>query len=113
LGLHLDIGHANLLVPYNTTEEILARYGNRLKHVHLHDNKGGHADLHLPLGAGTVDLPRALRALQLCRFDGTITLEVFTADRHYLAYSRDVLRRLWDELHDPNLVPQTAAALTH
>jgi sugar phosphate isomerase/epimerase len=113
LGLHLDIGHANLLVPYNTTEEILARYGNRLKHVHLHDNKGGHADLHLPLGAGNVDLPRALRALQKSRFDGTITLEVFTPDRHYLAYSRDMLRRLWDELSDPKLVPQPVAALSH
>jgi sugar phosphate isomerase/epimerase len=113
LGLHLDIGHANLMVPYNTTEEILARYGNRLKHVHLHDNKGGHADLHLPLGAGNVDVPRALHALQRCRFDSTITLEVFTPDRHYLAYSRDILRRLWDQLHEPKVVPQTAAALSH
>jgi len=97
LGLHLDIGHANLLVPFNTTEEILNAYGPRLRHVHLHDNKGGHADLHLPLGAGTLDLPRVIGALKRCGYDGTITLEVFTPDRHYLAYSRDVLRRLWDE----------------
>lgn len=97
LGLHLDIGHANLEVPHNTTEEILAAYGSRLRHVHLHDNKGGIADLHLPLGAGTLDLPRALRALKRSGYDGTITLEVFTRDRHYLAYSRDVLRRMWDE----------------
>ena len=96
LGLHLDIGHANLLVPYNTTEEILAAYGSRLRHVHLHDNKGGHADLHLPLGAGSVDLHRAIRCLQSCGYNGTITLEVFTPDRHYLAYSRDELRRIWD-----------------
>jgi sugar phosphate isomerase/epimerase len=27
LGLHLDIGHANLIVPHNTTREILAAYG--------------------------------------------------------------------------------------
>ncbi len=53
LGLHLDIGHANLQVPHNTTDEILAAYGKRLRHVHLHDNKGGSADLHLPLGTGT------------------------------------------------------------
>jgi sugar phosphate isomerase/epimerase len=97
LGLHLDIGHANLLVSHNTTEEILTAYGTRLRHVHLHDNKGGHADLHLPLGAGTVDVSAAVRALKKCGYDGTITLEVFTPDRHYLAYSRDVLRRLWDE----------------
>src|SRR5205823_2827098 len=49
LGLHLDIGHANLMVESNTTESILHKYGTRLRHVHLHDNKGGAADLHLPL----------------------------------------------------------------
>jgi sugar phosphate isomerase/epimerase len=98
LGLHLDIGHANLVVPQNTTEEILDAYGNRLKHVHLHDNKGGHADLHLPLGTGTVDLHRALSSVQKTGYDGTITLEVFTPDRHHLGYSRDVLRSTWNEL---------------
>jgi sugar phosphate isomerase/epimerase len=97
LGLHLDIGHANLQVPFNTAEEILQAYGSRLHHVHLHDNKGGHADLHLALGCGTLDLRRAIRALQGAGYDGTITLEVFAPDRHYLAYSREVLRRVWDE----------------
>jgi sugar phosphate isomerase/epimerase len=97
LGLHLDIGHANLLVPYNTTDEILAAYGTRLRHVHVHDNKGGHADLHLPLGSGNIDWRHAITSLRRCGYNGTITLEVFTPDRHYLAYSRDVLRRLWDE----------------
>lgn len=98
LGLHLDIGHANLLVPFNTTEEILAAFGTRLRHVHLHDNKGGYADLHLPLGTGTLDLRRNIGALRKCGYDGTITLEVFSEDRHYLSYSRDVLRRIWNEL---------------
>jgi sugar phosphate isomerase/epimerase len=97
LGLHLDIGHANLLVPHNTTREILNAHGSRLKHVHLHDNKGGHADLHLPLGAGTLDVKAEVGVLQDSGFDATITLEVFTPDRHYLRYSRDVLRRMWDE----------------
>lgn len=97
LGLHLDIGHANLQVPHNTTREILEAHGTRLRHVHLHDNKGGHADLHLPLGSGTVDVRDSVRALQTCGYDGTITLEVFSPDRHYLEYSRDVLRRAWQE----------------
>ncbi len=97
LGLHLDIGHANLLVPESTVDELLAAYGTRLRHVHLHDNKGGAADLHLPLGTGSVDVRRAVRALQACRYDGTITLEVFTPDRHHLAYSRDLLQRIWAE----------------
>jgi sugar phosphate isomerase/epimerase len=108
LGLHLDIGHANLIVPHNTTREILAAYGDRLRHVHLHDNKGGHADLHLPLGAGTLDVKGEVGALQDSGFDSTITLEVFTPDRHFLRYSRDVLRRLWDD-RATTLRPVTAA----
>jgi sugar phosphate isomerase/epimerase len=97
LGLHLDVGHANLQVAQNTTREILEAYGRRLRHAHLHDNKGGHADLHLPLGTGTVDLRDSVRALQSCGYDGTITLEVFSPDRHYLQYSRDLLRQTWEE----------------
>jgi sugar phosphate isomerase/epimerase len=97
LGLHLDIGHANLLVPHNTTSEILEAFGVRLRHVHLHDNKGGYADLHLPLGTGNLDLRETIGALKKCGYDGTVTLEVFSEDRHYLEYSRDVLRRLWNE----------------
>jgi sugar phosphate isomerase/epimerase len=96
LGLHLDIGHANLMVEKNTTEEILTAYGTRLRHVHLHDNKGGNLDLHLALGSGTIDISRQIRALKQAGYDGTITLEVFAPDRHFLAYSRDTLRRLWD-----------------
>jgi sugar phosphate isomerase/epimerase len=98
VGLHLDIGHTNLMVPFNTAEEILAAYGDRLCHVHLHDNKGGSADLHMPLGSGNVDVPRAIRALQRCRYNDTITLEVFTPDKNHLVYSRDVLRRVWTEV---------------
>ncbi len=101
LGLHLDIGHANLIVPHNTTGEILGAYGSRLHHVHLHDNKGGHADLHLPLGSGNVPLEQSIRALQGAGYDGTITLEVFTPDKFYLSHSRDVLRATWNSLSWP------------
>lgn len=97
LGLHLDIGHANLDVPENTTEAILERYGDRLRHVHIHDNKGGHQDLHLPLGAGTMDVARTVRALKKSGYDDLITLEVFTPDTHFLTYSAEVLRKLWAE----------------
>lgn len=98
LGLHLDIGHSNLMGPHNTAAEIVGKYGKRLKHVHLHDNKGGSADLHLPLGTGTLDVTSELRMLKQSGYDGTITLEVFSPDRHYLTYSRDVLRSIWDQV---------------
>lgn len=97
LGMHLDIGHANLLLNENSTDELIAAFGNRLRHVHLHDNKGGAADLHLPLGAGNIDLRRHVRTLKASGYDGTITLEVFSSEPCYVAHSRDLLRRLWDE----------------
>lgn len=97
IGLHLDVGHANLLTPKLTTGELLQAYGPRLKHVHMHDNKGGSADLHLPLGSGNIDTRQQVRELQAHGYDGTITLEVFTSDKRYLAYSRDLLRATWDE----------------
>jgi sugar phosphate isomerase/epimerase len=97
LGLHLDVGHTELMVNRNTAGEILEAFGHRLRHVHLHDNKGGSGDLHLPLGAGTIDVPSCLRMIRATGYDGTITLEVFTPDREYLRYSAAKLRRLWEE----------------
>jgi sugar phosphate isomerase/epimerase len=97
VGLHLDFGHSNLLVPRNTAGEMLERYGARLRHVHVHDNKGGAEDLHLPLGTGNLDLKSVVHELHKCAYDGTITLEVFTPDRHFLKYSAEVLRRCWND----------------
>jgi sugar phosphate isomerase/epimerase len=98
LALHLDIGHCNLQVPMNTAADIIMAYGPRIRHVHIHDNKGGYADLHLPLGAGNLDYHAPLQALQGWGYDSTITLEVFSEDHHYLGYSRDILRSTWDRL---------------
>ena len=95
VGLHLDIGHSNLSVAHNTAPELIARFAGRLAHVHLHDNRGGHADLHLALGMGDVDVAGHVRTLRASGYDGTITLEVFARDRHYLGYSRDRLREMW------------------
>lgn len=97
LGLHLDIGHCHLQTEVNTADEILQRYGSRLKHVHMHDNKGGWGDLHLPLGCGSLDSRYYVHALRRLGYDGTITLEVFTHDAHYLTYSRDKIRAWWQE----------------
>jgi sugar phosphate isomerase/epimerase len=98
LGLHLDIGHSNLRVETNTSAEVLAAYGDRLKHVHLHDNRGGTADLHLPLGAGEIDVVEQVLRLKRADYDDTIALEVFTPDRHYFDYSVQVLRETWDRV---------------
>jgi len=101
IGLHLDYGHANLEVEEHTAPSLLKTFGGRLKHVHMHDNKGGVKDLHMPLGTGTIDYRYQVECLKGCGYDGTITLEVFADDPHYLGYSRDVLRALWSEAPAP------------
>lgn len=93
LGFHLDAGHANLSPEGgNKTGEFLRRYGKRLRHVHISDNRGRHDD-HLPLGVGTVDWPAIARLLKARRYRGTITLEVFTQDPEYLTASLAKARR--------------------
>jgi sugar phosphate isomerase/epimerase len=108
VGLHLDIGHCNLLVPANTAVEIINAYGQRVRHVHLHDNNGGAADLHLPLGTGSLDYAVALKALQTVGYDATITLEVFSEDHFYLGYSRDILKKAWQSLKEATARPVVA-----
>jgi sugar phosphate isomerase/epimerase len=94
LGFHLDVGHAN--VGGDRLEGMLNRLGSRLAHVHLSDN-GGRSDDHLPLGAGTVNWPRAIRLLREAGYDDTITLEVFSPDRDYLLQSAEKVRGWWAE----------------
>jgi sugar phosphate isomerase/epimerase len=94
LGFHLDVGHAN--VGGDRLEGLLKAFGERLRHVHMSDNRGREDD-HMPLGAGRIDWPRAIRLLKQSGYDGTITLEVFAADRDYLLWSAEKLRVWWAE----------------
>ncbi len=94
LGLHLDIGHAN--VKGSRTEEFLKAHHERLVHVHVSDNRL-RSDDHLPLGVGEIDWKEEIGRLRRADYDGSITLEVFTPDRSYLVESASRLRRLWQE----------------
>jgi len=98
LGFHLDVGHANLNAEKNKTGEFLANFHDKLEHVHFSDNKGGNADLHLPLGAGSIPWDKIVRELKKFKYDGTITLEVFSRDKRYLLASREKLLELWNTI---------------
>ena len=79
LYLTLDLGHAQLLTEVNTSYEIIERYPERIKHVHLHDNRGGHSaqdDLHLPPGEGIIDFERIIGKLREMGYDRAISLEL-------------------------------------
>lgn len=97
LRFHLDVGHANLgrgISGSNRTHELLAAFGDRLAHVHVSDNLGLD-DLHLPLGAGTVDWRAVVRALKDVGWDGPVTLEIFSATPRHLESSRDLWLAWW------------------
>ena len=99
-GFHLDIGHANLnlgLGQTNRTGDLLKAFGDRLAHVHISDNRGGAADLHLPLGAGSIDWKGHAKLLKEHDWDGTVTLEVFSRDREYLRASRRAWLKIWGD----------------
>ena len=97
LAFHLDVGHANLQTEHNLTVELASLFCDRLIHVHFSDNNGGDLDLHLPLGVGKIDWRWIVHILKRVGYDDTITLEVFAHDREHLLFSRDKLRRLWEE----------------
>ena len=109
LGFHLDVGHANLDVPLNITGKLLAEFRGRVVHVHLNDNMSGREDLHLPLGAGKINWPWVARMLKRYKYDGTITLEIFSPDRDYLLLSKAKWVKIWDEAgsNPPSLSSRT------
>ncbi len=84
LGLTLDVGHANLGGSENKSIAIIEKFGKLIRHVHLHDNRGGQSkddDLHLPIGAGTVDFRAIIQSLVGMGYQGTMTLEVKPEDQ--------------------------------
>jgi len=79
LGLTLDLGHAQLLAEKNTAIGFLDQYPDRIKHLHIHDNRGGNSpseDLHLPVGEGVVDFAAIFQKLNEIGYQETITLEL-------------------------------------
>ncbi len=95
LRLTLDTGHANLSGrPGSRALRFIKAHGDRLGHIHASDNRGK-GDDHIPVGSGNVPFGKIARAIQGCGYDETITLEIFTEDRTYLATSREKLAALF------------------
>ncbi|MBI4962283.1 MAG: sugar phosphate isomerase/epimerase [Desulfomonile tiedjei] len=89
LKMTLDTGHANIGSNRgNRCVSFVGKFPDRIEHVHVSDNFGKD-DNHLPVGAGTVDFPRIIKALQGIGYDRTVTFEIFSRDRDYLKISRE------------------------
>jgi sugar phosphate isomerase/epimerase len=94
LAITLDVGHGQLLTETNTSFAIIRELMPAIKHVHLHDNRGGTSvrdDLHLPIGEGIVDFHGILRALLNGGYQGTATLEL---ENEQLAGSMKTLKNI-------------------
>jgi len=79
LNLTLDLGHAELLSKVNTSLGFLENCPDRIKHIHLHDNRGGTSpddDLHLPVGEGEIDFHKIFQRLHAVHYKETMTLEL-------------------------------------
>jgi sugar phosphate isomerase/epimerase len=92
----LDIGHANMGSPQGRAiHSFLRAFSDRMAHVHAHDNMG-YEDDHLPIGAGLIDWSEVIPAIKKA-YDGTVTLEIHSADRDYLRISREKFMVLWGD----------------
>ena len=79
LGLTMDLGHGQLLSEEHTGFGFMRTYPERIKHIHLHDNRGGTShndDLHLPVGDGIIDFENIFKMLKTIKYKDTITLEL-------------------------------------
>jgi sugar phosphate isomerase/epimerase len=93
LGMSLDVGHAFVKGGMKNIENYVKLLGNRIEHVHMHDNHG-ESDEHLPIGKGKINWKQVVKLLKEINYDKTITFEVFTSKKDALK-SREKIRKLW------------------
>ena len=99
LKLTLDTGHAYIDGKGGDRAlNFIKRFYDRIGHIHANDNFG-RDDMHLPIGAGTIDFPEIIKALKQIGYDETMTLEVFSLDRDYLRMSREKLAAMVSSSH--------------
>jgi sugar phosphate isomerase/epimerase len=73
------MGHAQILAKTNRSRGILEAFPDRVRHLHVHDNRGGQTpgdDLHLPIGEGAIDFLPLFGKLREIEYSGTMTLEL-------------------------------------
>jgi len=91
ISITLDIGHLSTYFSVDL-EDFIKTFKDKIAHIHLHDFKG--LEDHLPLGAGRLDLDKAVSTLKNF-YNKTITLEVHANDPYYLVYSKEALELSW------------------
>jgi sugar phosphate isomerase/epimerase len=86
-----DIGHAN---TFSQVGEFLKQFGNRISHIHLHDNYG-ERDEHNMIGRGTVDWSVLKDFLTRGSFQGLIVIESVKNTLESLGKAKSMLGVDW------------------
>lgn len=81
-----DTGHGFAEAGQDITETFLENEGDLISHIHAQDTRENE-DLHLPVGSAQVDFEAFFSKLE--DFDGSVCLELFTADEDYLLLSKE------------------------
>jgi sugar phosphate isomerase/epimerase len=95
LGVCFDFGHAFARGGMREIEIFFKLLGNRIEHVHMHDNHGNF-DEHLPIGKGKIDYPYVVKMLKKFGYDKTITFEIFTS-KEDAVNSREKIKMMWQK----------------
>lgn len=95
LLVHLDIAHAFTSGGMNSVFDFITTFREKIVHIHWHDNHGKR-DEHLPVGQGTIDHEKVVKALKSVGYDATITLGVFT-NSNDAKLSMNELSVLWSK----------------
>jgi sugar phosphate isomerase/epimerase len=72
----LDTGHANVCRNWSSPAEAMRKYGNHIKVLHVHDNRGKRDEHTVPF-SGTIDWDDFSHALQETDFQGVLSLECY------------------------------------
>lgn len=97
LRFTLDTGHAHIDSERDgRLLQLAERFGDRLGHLHLSDNRGKRDD-HLAVGRGTVNFKGLVRQLKKIGYDDTLTLEVFEQDKQLLVASRKTIQGMFND----------------
>jgi sugar phosphate isomerase/epimerase len=94
VGVCLDIGHAHIS---QSVSEAIDTLGDRIRSVHVHDNRGT-KDEHLWPGDGSIDWPAAAKALHALASPPTAILEVSHALNDSLDAIPERMRKAFEKL---------------
>ena len=70
----LDTGHANMSPDWETPADAIRKYGDLIKTLHIHDNRGKNDNHMLPF-TGTIDWKDFGHAITECAWEGVLSME--------------------------------------